>query len=277
MSFQARPVVGNWLQCMSEIRRENIKKGKTEESPPSYHADALPSPIARFSNNSLTTIVEKQENTESSLQVLKPSNQSTPAAICRKTRKILRPPQRLVNQVTTWMMETSPDHDDDSCRHEGSESSEHEHVSSSIGWLQEMKRIRRVLTELQIDTAMDSEMIYNALRNGSMCFCCRATKFTMFSRSYGICEICERKSCLSCIRTISMRDLSKETKNSTMWSRDSGMISRDSDDWSCDASHVEAGGVFGQLRKIFKLKSQSYEKFKSEICKDCVEFIQKYH
>ena len=285
--FQARPVISNWLQCMSEIRDDTMQK---------YQIEAFHSPLkssktyddhkntTKFSvmyqspprsKSSLATINEEIEIPESLVKPPKPSYHSTPTVVSNKTRKLLRPPQRLVNQVTTWILEG--EHKDSSCSYDVSWLPEQNHhpISSSLGWYCEAKRIRQVLTELQIDTAMDDETLYNALYNGEICFCCRVTKFSLFHRSCMNCEVCERKICSTCITRVSSSELGMSLNDSTLGSHDSGMSSRDFESFSREEIDEDNRSIFRQIRKVFKPKANHSEKY-SNMCKDCRVFIQRY-
>ena len=283
--FQARPVVSNWLQCMSEIRDDAIQK---------YESEALRSPIKPIEscynqrNRSQFPVIYRSPPRSKSVlpkideevqspgdELPKPSHHSTPTVICNKTRKVLRPPQRLVNQVTTWILEGEPQ--DSSCSYDVSwlPGQRLSPMTSSLGWFREAKRIRRVLTELQIDTAMDDASLYHALRNGEICFCCRDNKFSLFHRSYVNCEVCERKICSSCITRVSSCELGMSSHDSTLSSHDSGMSSRDFESCSRDEIDGGNGSFFGQIRKVFKPKANSGEKY-SNMCKDCRDCIQRY-
>jgi hypothetical protein len=275
---------------MSEIRDDTIQKygcqNEALHSPlqpsESYHdrkkTTKFPviyqSPPRSISSN-LPKIDEEVQSPENVAALPKPSFQSTPTVVSNKTRKLLRPPQRLVNQVTTWILEGQPK--DSSCSYDVSWLQEQNHspVSSSLGWFREAKRIRHVLTELQIDTAMDDETLYNALCNSEICFCCRVTKFSLFHRSYMDCEVCERKICSSCITRVPLHELGMNSHDSTMGSHDSGMSSQDFESFSREEIDGDNGGIFRQIRRVFKPKANSGEKY-SNMCKDCWDFIQRY-
>ena len=276
--FQARPVISNWLQCMSEIRDDTIQKCRTEIqiSPvESRHEPIDPSQFPSIDRNPqrhriITKIDEEADGSESDFQGFKPCYNSTPTIVCNKTRKVLRPPERLVNEVTTWILEGEPK--DSWCSHDESWSNP---MTSSLGCFREAKRIRRVLTELQIDTAMDDAILYNVLRNGEVCFCCRVSKFSLFHRSYINCEVCERKICSLCITRVTLNELGMTSHDSTFGSQDSGMGSRDFESPSRKQIDKENGNIFRQIRKVFKPKISTGEKFFS-MCKDCRDFIQRY-
>lgn len=271
--FQARPVISNWLQCMSEIKEHNsetlrecsfyskkqFEMGYEHENHTKCFGAHASTPR---STSILPRINERVESPEpTSFEHAKPTDHSTPTVIRNQGRKVLRPPQRLVNQVTTWILDEEPQ--------------QLNPVVSSLGWFCEAKRIRRVLTDLQIDTAMEDESLYNALRNGDICFCCRVAKFSLFHRSSTVCEICERKVCSSCTSHVTSRELGMNSHDSTLDSHDSGIGSRDFISCSgveMDQSHN--GSLLGQLRKVFKPKAIVGESY--NICKDCRDCIQRY-
>jgi hypothetical protein len=272
---------------MSEIRDDTMQQYKIEvlRSPDrmieSYYDQKNPTQFPAIyrspprSKSILPKIDEEVQSPESDIKLPKPSYHSTPTVLSNKTRKVLRPPQRLVNQVTTWILENEPK--DSSCSYDVSWLPEQKPspMSSSLGWFCEAKRIRRVLTELQIDTAMDDETLYNALRNGEICFCCRVTKFSLFNRSYMNCEVCERKICSTCITRVTSRELGMSLHDSTLGSHDSGLSSSDFESCSRDEIDSDNGSIFGQIRKVFKTKTNSREKY-SNMCKDCRDFIQRH-
>ncbi|XP_028402687.1 uncharacterized protein LOC114525509 [Dendronephthya gigantea] len=264
---QARPVISNWLQCMSEIKEHNGEAEYSFHSKELFEKENHAKPFGALVNtpgftSTLPRINEKVESPEpAAFEHSKPTDHSTPTIFRNKGRKVLRPPQRLVNQVTTWMLDQEPQ--------------QLKPVVSSLGWFREAKRIRRVLTDLQIDTAMEDDSLYNALRNGDLCFCCRVAKFSLFYRSCTVCEVCERKVCSSCTTNVTSRELGISLHDSTLDSHDSGISSRDFRSCSgveLDQSHN--GSLFGQLRKVFKPKASVEESY--NVCKDCRDCIQRY-
>ena len=284
--FQARPVISNWLQCMSEIRDDTIQEHQIEvqRSLVTIESCNKKRNISRFpgmcptpsrSKITLPKIDELVESPEAYIQLPKPSYHSTPTVIGDRTRKVLRPPERLVNQVTTWILEGEPK--DSSNLYDVSWLPEQQpsHTTSSLGWFEEAKRIRRVLTELQIDTAMGDDALYKALKNEEICFCCQANKFKLFHRSCMNCEVCERKICSSCITRTTVQDIPVNRHDSTIGSRDSGVNSRDFENCSQEDADSEDSSIFGQIRKAFKSKPSGGESL-CNMCQDCKNFIQSY-
>ena len=284
--FQARPVISNWLQCMSEIRDDTLKKHQIEllHSPVSIESSGNKRIPSQFlgpyrspprSKWTLPKIDKLGESPEAGIQLPKPSYHSTPTVICDKTRKVLRPPQRLVNQVTTWILEGESKNSSYSYDVSWLPGQQLSYETSSLGWFEEAKRIRHVLTELKMDTAMDDEVLYKALKNGEICFCCQANKFTLFYRSCANCEVCERKICSSCITRATVRETAVNSHDSTIGSRDSGVSSRDFENCSHEEVNGNNSSILGQIRKAFKSKASGGESL-CNMCKECRNFIQTY-
>lgn len=261
---------------MSEIRDATHKKHDELRSPDKPSVNGYyPSQFTKIHYSPRSALPTIDEDSGCDIELSKPSHHSTPTprVICDKTRKKLRPPQRLVNQVTSLILEGEPR--DNACDYDVSwlSGKRFSPVTSSLGWFCEAKRIRRVLTELQIDTAMESETLYNSLCNGEICFCCQV-KFSFFRKSHLNCEVCGRKVCASCITFVIQGDLEMVSRDSTRSSHDSGLGSREIESIPRDYIDDENRSIFGQLRKLFRNGANSAEEKHCKMCKDCKDFIQ---
>ena len=303
--LQARPTVRCWLQVMSELRQDVARRREAVASPSfpitwhplsvvsmkdtcsQQYSQGLPEiqnpPRQKLVRQTPTKIPEQLDLGEK-IEVGKPSLSSTPSAPCKPIRKVLRPPQRLVDQVTSWMLETDDWITDDTpgfCTttrvHEPGTSYEREwteldsqglendlswssgrqqsSLSLSEEWFKEIMQIRGVLTELQLDTVMDKETLFEGLQTGKICFCCRRTKLSVFSRGV-ICEICNRKVCSLC--TIQAK------------SREMGIT-----------GHNQLGtypkeGVLKHIHRVLTTQRNIKEK-DIKVCKDCRDFLQRFY
>ena len=300
--LQARATVRRWLQVMSEIRQgakcdQNVASSPSASAVPAKRICAShrrppepPSPSsAKLARQLPIKSDEQQSNLSETVHVGKPVFFSTPTATCKPARKVLRPPQRLVDQVTSWMLEVeahatskSPDSFCASASvaksgiltpGEWAELDSHgsdrdvswspwrqqSTPSSAAGdWFREVTRIRRVLMEIELDASMEDESLYDALQNGKVCFCCRHTKFSLFNR-WGVgCDVCQKRVCDACVVQAKPRDL--------------GMS-------SSDATEIRHGnGVFKQIRRVFKQKPGGRENDEDlKLCKDCRDFVQRFY
>lgn len=59
--------------------------------------------------------------------------------------------------------------------------------------------IRQVLVKAELEKFQQYRDIYNALKKGKLCFCCRTKRFSFFIWSY-TCQFCKRPVCSQCCK-----------------------------------------------------------------------------
>uniref|UniRef100_A0A8C4PYD4 Spire-type actin nucleation factor 1b n=1 Tax=Eptatretus burgeri TaxID=7764 RepID=A0A8C4PYD4_EPTBU len=63
----------------------------------------------------------------------------------------------------------------------------------------EVMHIRRVLVKAELEKEQQHKEMYNALKKGKMCFCCRIKRFSIFNWSY-TCQFCKSPVCAQCCK-----------------------------------------------------------------------------
>ncbi|XP_017309382.1 protein spire homolog 1 isoform X2 [Ictalurus punctatus] len=67
--------------------------------------------------------------------------------------------------------------------------------------VEEVMHIRQVLVKAELEKFQQYKEIYNALKKGKLCFCCRTKRFSFFTWSY-TCQFCKRPVCSQCCKKI---------------------------------------------------------------------------
>ncbi|XP_060717784.1 protein spire homolog 1 isoform X2 [Tachysurus vachellii] len=67
--------------------------------------------------------------------------------------------------------------------------------------VEEVMHIRQVLVKAELEKFQQYKDIYNALKKGKLCFCCRTKRFSFFTWSY-TCQFCKRPVCSQCCKKI---------------------------------------------------------------------------
>ncbi|KAF7650591.1 hypothetical protein LDENG_00123370 [Lucifuga dentata] len=65
--------------------------------------------------------------------------------------------------------------------------------------VEEVMHIRQVLVKAELEKFQQYKDIYNAMKKGKLCFCCRAKRFSLFTWSY-ICQFCKKPVCSQCCK-----------------------------------------------------------------------------
>ncbi|XP_016395988.1 protein spire homolog 1-like [Sinocyclocheilus rhinocerous] len=68
--------------------------------------------------------------------------------------------------------------------------------------VEEVMHIRQVLVEAELEKFQQYKDIYNAMKKGKLCFCCRTKRFSFFTWSY-TCQFCKRPVCSQCCKKVS--------------------------------------------------------------------------
>ncbi|MBN3305398.1 SPIR1 protein, partial [Amia calva] len=81
--------------------------------------------------------------------------------------------------------------------------------------VEEVMHIRQVLVKAELEKFQQYKDVYNALKKGKLCFCCRTKRFSFFTWSY-TCQFCKRPVCSQCCKK--MRLPSKPYANLPIYS-----------------------------------------------------------
>ncbi|KAM7382449.1 hypothetical protein PAMP_002176 [Pampus punctatissimus] len=65
--------------------------------------------------------------------------------------------------------------------------------------VEEVMHIRQVLVKAELEKFQQYKDIYNAMKKGKLCFCCRTKRFSFFTWSY-ICQFCKKPVCSECCK-----------------------------------------------------------------------------
>ncbi|KAK2910625.1 protein spire homolog 1 isoform X4 [Channa argus] len=65
--------------------------------------------------------------------------------------------------------------------------------------VEEVMHIRQVLVKAELEKFQQYKDIYNAMKKGKLCFCCRTKRFSIFTWSY-ICQFCKKQVCSQCCK-----------------------------------------------------------------------------
>uniref|UniRef100_A0A8C5QTC2 Spire type actin nucleation factor 1 n=1 Tax=Leptobrachium leishanense TaxID=445787 RepID=A0A8C5QTC2_9ANUR len=72
-------------------------------------------------------------------------------------------------------------------------------VESLALTVEEVMHIRQVLVKAELEKFQQYKEVYNALKKGKLCFCCRTKRFSLFTWSY-TCQFCKRPVCSQCCK-----------------------------------------------------------------------------
>ncbi|KAM4568996.1 protein spire homolog 1 isoform 5-T5 [Fundulus diaphanus] len=65
--------------------------------------------------------------------------------------------------------------------------------------VEEVMHIRQVLVKAELEKFQQYKDIYNAMKKGKLCFCCRTRRFSFFTWSY-TCQFCKKPVCSQCCK-----------------------------------------------------------------------------
>ncbi|XP_041797789.1 protein spire homolog 1 isoform X3 [Chelmon rostratus] len=65
--------------------------------------------------------------------------------------------------------------------------------------VEEVMHIRQVLVKAELEKFQQYKDVYNAMKKGKLCFCCRTKRFSFFTWSY-ICQFCKKPVCSQCCK-----------------------------------------------------------------------------
>ncbi|XP_053570876.1 protein spire homolog 1 isoform X4 [Bombina bombina] len=150
--------------------------------------------------------------------------------------------------------------------------------------VEEVMHIRQVLVKAELEKFQQYKDVYNALKKGKLCFCCRTKKFSLFTWSY-TCQFCKRPVCSQCCKK--MRLPSKPYSTLPIFSMGPTALQRGD---SFLRPEKPSSSHHRPLRSLPKLPSKSKSVDKSddelqfpkelmedwstmEVCVDCKKFI----
>uniref|UniRef100_A0A8C5D7V7 KIND domain-containing protein n=1 Tax=Gouania willdenowi TaxID=441366 RepID=A0A8C5D7V7_GOUWI len=69
--------------------------------------------------------------------------------------------------------------------------------------VEEVMHIRQVLVKAELEKFQHNKDVYNAMKKGKLCFCCRTKRFSLFTWSY-ICQFCKKPVCSQCCKKVQL-------------------------------------------------------------------------
>ncbi|KAM3928236.1 protein spire homolog 1 isoform 2-T2 [Leptodactylus fuscus] len=150
--------------------------------------------------------------------------------------------------------------------------------------VEEVMHIRQVLVKAELEKYQQYKDVYNALKKGKLCLCCRTKRFSLFTWSY-TCQFCKRPVCSQCCKK--MRLPSKPYSTLPIFSLGPSALQRGE---SFLRPEKPSTSHHRTLRSLPKLPSKSKSVDKSddelqfpkelmedwstmEVCVDCKKFI----
>uniref|UniRef100_A0A672MS49 Protein spire homolog 1-like n=1 Tax=Sinocyclocheilus grahami TaxID=75366 RepID=A0A672MS49_SINGR len=149
--------------------------------------------------------------------------------------------------------------------------------------VEEVMHIRQVLVEAELEKFQQYKDIYNAMKKGKLCFCCRTKRFSFFTWSY-TCQFCKRPVCSQCCKK--MRLPSKPYASLPIYSLgpSTSTLKRDTAGHKPEKRSMSHHRPSLQLSKHTRQSSSSQEETElpkelmedwntMEVCVDCKKFI----
>ncbi|XP_017551293.2 protein spire homolog 1 isoform X1 [Pygocentrus nattereri] len=152
--------------------------------------------------------------------------------------------------------------------------------------VEEVMHIRQVLVKAELEKFQQYKDIYNALKKGKLCFCCRTKKFSFFTWSY-TCQFCKRPVCSQCCKKIRLP--SKPYGSLPIYSLgpSTSTLSRDKSEKGSTSHHRPSlHRTMSRLSKASRQSSSSSSREEvelpreltadwssMEVCVDCKKFI----
>ncbi|KAG8571298.1 hypothetical protein GDO81_011588 [Engystomops pustulosus] len=153
--------------------------------------------------------------------------------------------------------------------------------------VEEVMHIRQVLVKAELEKYQQYKDVYNALKKGKLCLCCRTKRFSLFTWSY-TCQFCKRPVCSQCCKK--MRLPSKPYSTLPIFSLGPSALQRGESFIRPEKPEKPSTSHHRPLRSLPKLPSKSKSTDKSddelqfpkelmedwstmEVCVDCKKFI----
>ncbi|XP_066546577.1 protein spire homolog 1 [Amia ocellicauda] len=150
--------------------------------------------------------------------------------------------------------------------------------------VEEVMHIRQVLVKAELEKFQQYKDVYNALKKGKLCFCCRTKRFSFFTWSY-TCQFCKRPVCSQCCKK--MRLPSKPYANLPIYSLGSTTLPKEEAGPRAEkpsTSHHRHHSLHRTVSRFTKSVEKSKEEVElpkeltedwsaMEVCVDCKKFI----
>uniref|UniRef100_A0A3Q0R2G2 Spire-type actin nucleation factor 1b n=1 Tax=Amphilophus citrinellus TaxID=61819 RepID=A0A3Q0R2G2_AMPCI len=140
--------------------------------------------------------------------------------------------------------------------------------------VEEVMHIRQVLVKAELEKFQQYKDIYNAMKKGKLCFCCRTKRFSFFTWSY-TCQFCKKPVCSQCCKK--MRLPSKPYSSLPIYSIGStNTLPRERISPSTLGWAAAAFSKHGSLKshEELELPPELTEDWATmEVCVDCKKFI----
>ncbi|XP_065609626.1 protein spire homolog 1 isoform X2 [Cyrtonyx montezumae] len=150
--------------------------------------------------------------------------------------------------------------------------------------VEEVMHIRQVLVKAELEKYQQYKDVYNALKKGKLCFCCRTRRFSFFTWSY-TCQFCKRPVCSQCCKK--MRLPSKPYSTLPIFSLGPSTLQRGESFMRPEkpsTSHHRSLRSMPRLSSRSKSVDKSHEELQfpkelmedwstMEVCVDCKKFI----
>ncbi|XP_066499126.1 protein spire homolog 1 isoform X2 [Hoplias malabaricus] len=152
--------------------------------------------------------------------------------------------------------------------------------------VEEVMHIRQVLVKAELEKFQQYKDIYNALKKGKLCFCCRTKKFSLFTWSY-TCQFCKRPVCSQCCKKIRLPAKPYGSLPIYSLGPSTSTLSRDKSEKSSSGHHrPNLQRTMSRLSKTSRQSSSSSSREEvelpreltedwssMEVCVDCKKFI----
>ncbi|KAJ8353863.1 hypothetical protein SKAU_G00214300 [Synaphobranchus kaupii] len=148
--------------------------------------------------------------------------------------------------------------------------------------VEEVMHIRQVLVKAELEKFQQYKDVYNALKKGKLCFCCRTKRFSFFTWSY-TCQFCKRTVCSQCCKK--MRLPSKPYANLPIYSLGSTALPKEEVAGQAEKpSTSHRHSLQRTVSRLSKHKDKSRDEGElpreltedwstMEVCVDCKKFI----
>uniref|UniRef100_A0AAY3ZXL0 KIND domain-containing protein n=1 Tax=Denticeps clupeoides TaxID=299321 RepID=A0AAY3ZXL0_9TELE len=148
--------------------------------------------------------------------------------------------------------------------------------------VEEVMHIRQVLVKAELEKFQQYKDIYNALKQGKLCLCCRTKRFSFFTWSY-TCQFCKRPVCSQCCKkmrlpskpyaSLPIYSLGPSTSTASLRPDKPGS-SHQRHSFQRTVSRLSKHNEKSSLRDELHLPKELTEDWNTmEVCVDCKKFI----
>lgn len=158
-------------------------------------------------------------------------------------------------------------------------------VESLALTVEEVMHIRQVLVKAELEKFQQYKDIYNAMKKGKLCFCCRTKRFSFFTWSY-TCQFCKRPVCSQCCKKMRLPSKPYGTLPIYSLGPSTSTLKRDASGHKPSTSQHRPSvqRTMSRLSKHTRQSSSSQEETElpkelmadwdtMEVCVDCKKFI----